>query len=226
MIMTPAMVSRARRLARPVVLVLCLLSGVAGEAGAGALAVSWTDYAVDEDGFLVERRLAAGGVFEQVAVQAANAQAFFDRGVAAGGTYCYRVRSFNALGTSPYSDEGCGTAVATESPVVVTLDRTVYRQSDSMIATVQSLGDFAAAVDVYVIVQVPGGTLSLQLDGRLVPGLVPLVRNIVPPTMAAPFTFPLATAPPGTYTWMAGVTAPGTLTTVAPLSTTTFTVTP
>ena len=224
--MAPFFVSRVKRLARLAVMALVLLPAMASQAAAGALAISWTDYAVDEDGFLVERRLAGGGLFEQVAVQAANAQAYFDRGVAAGGTYCYRVRAFNALGTSPYSDEGCGTAVATESPIVVTLDRATYRQSDSMVATVQSLGGFAAAVDVYVIVQVPGGPLSLQLDGRLVPGLVPLVRNIVPPTMAAPFTFPLATAPPGTYTWMAGVTAPGTLTTVAPLSTTTFTVTP
>ena len=42
----------------------------------------------------------------------------------------------------------------------------------------------------------------------------------------APFAFPLAGAPPGSYTWLAGVTTPGTLTLVAPVASTTFSITP
>lgn len=68
--------------------------------------------------------------------------------------------------------------------------------------------------------------LSLQLDGRLVPGLVPLVRGIILPTIDAPFAFPLAGAPPGDYTWLAAVTSTGTLTMAAPVASTPFTITP
>lgn len=215
-------------IARLIVVAVSLvgLPAFVSTAAAGALALSWTDYAVDEDGFLIERRSAASAAYQQVAVQAANARAYLDQAVAAGGVYCYRVRAFNTAGISPYSDEGCGTAVATASPITVTLDRTTYRQSQSMTVTVHSHGGFAAPVDAYVLVQGTGMTLSLQLDGRLVPGLVPIARNIVPPTLSAPFSFPLASAPPGTYMWVAGVTAPGSLTMVSPVATTTFTVTP
>ena len=70
-----------------------------------------------------------------------------------------------------------------------------------MVATVQAVGGVVTQpIDAYVVVQTGGGLLSLQLDGRLVPGLVPIARNIVLPTVAAPFAFPLAGAPPGTYT--------------------------
>jgi hypothetical protein len=81
-------------------------------------------------------------------------------------------------------------------------------------------------VDVYVVVQAGGAMLSLQLDGRLVPGLVPLARGIVLPTIDAPFAFPLAGAPPGAYTWLAAVTSPGSMTMAAPVASTPFTITP
>jgi hypothetical protein len=87
-------------------------------------------------------------------------------------------------------------------------------------------GVVPGAVDAYVVVQAGAALLSLQLDGRLVPGLVPIARNIALPTVAAPFAFPLAGAPPGSYTWLAGVTTPGTLTLVAPIASTPFTITP
>jgi hypothetical protein len=95
------------------------------------------------------------------------------------------------------------------------------------VATVHAVGGIVPApIDAYVVVQAGGAIFSLQLDGRLVPGLVPLARGVVVPTGSAPFAFPLAGAPPGDYTWIAGVTAPGTLSLMAPLSTTPFTIVP
>lgn len=207
-------------------IVVTLALALARPAAAGALAISWTDYAVDEAGFLVERRQAAGGLFQQIAVQAANAVSYLDNTVPAGGSYCYRVRAFNPAGVSAYTNESCGTAVATSPPITVALNGTSYRQTDTMVATVHASGGFVVPVDAYVVVQTGGAMLSLQLDGRLVPGMVPIARNIIVPTLAAPFSFPLAGAPPGTYTWMAAVTSPGTLTMVAPVASTIFTVTP
>lgn len=209
--------------------VLAVLASVvaAPVAHAAQLAVSWVDNSGDEDGFLVERRTQGAGTFLPVATVGPNAVAFLDSTVAAGTAYCYRVRAFNLAGPSAYSSEGCGTSAAGTLPLSVTLNQTAYRQRDTMIATVQAVGGVVpSAVDAYVVVQTAGGLLSLQLDGRLVPGLVPIVRGIVLPTVAAPFAFPLAGAPPGTYTWMAGVTAPGTLGLLAPIASTTFTITP
>jgi len=201
--------------------VLAVLASVvaAPVAHAAQLAVSWVDNSGDEDGFLVERRTQGAGTFLPVATLGPNAVAFLDSTVAAGTAYCYRVRAFNLAGPSAYSSEGCGTSAAGTLPLSVTLNQTAYRQRDTMIATVQAVGGVVpSAVDAYVVVQTAGGLLSLQLDGRLVPGVLP--------TVAAPFAFPLAGAPPGTYTWMAGVTAPGTLGLLAPIASTTFTITP
>lgn len=210
-----------------VLLLLCVSLAAAPAAQAAQLAVSWVDNSGDEDGFLVERRGQAAGAFQPVATLGPNAVAFLDTGVAAGTAYCYRVRAFNLAGPSAYSSEGCGTSAAGLLPLSVTLNQTAYRQRDTMIATVQAVGGLVpSAVDAYVVVQTAGGLLSLQLDGRLVQGLVPIVRGIVLPTVAAPFAFPLAGAPPGTYTWLAGVTTPGTLGLLAPIASTTFTIAP
>ncbi|HEY7477535.1 MAG TPA: triple tyrosine motif-containing protein, partial [Actinomycetota bacterium] len=77
---------------------------------AARLLLAWTDNSDNELGFQVERRPAAGGPFEQVAV--APDTLYLDSGLAAGTSYCYRVRSFNEAGVSDYSEEACGTANA------------------------------------------------------------------------------------------------------------------
>jgi hypothetical protein len=216
----------------PFALALSLVAAVLGAstpaAGAAQLAMSWTDNASDEDGFLVERRAAAGGAFQQVAALGPNVVGYLDSTVQAGSAYCYRVRAFNLAGMSAFTNEACGTASGTATlPLSVTLNQTSFRTSDTMVATVQAVGGVVpGAVDAYVVVQAGGALLSLQLDGRLVPGLVPIARNIALPTVAAPFAFPLAGAPAGSYTWLAGVTTPGTLTLVAPIASTPFTITP
>jgi hypothetical protein len=211
-------------------LVLLLgLSVVPISANAAQLAMAWSDNAVDEDGFLVERRNAAGGAFAQIISLGPNTVAYLDSGVAAGSTYCYRVRAFNSVGMSAYTNEACGTATATSgSPLSVSLPKSTYSTRETLVATVNAVaGAVPTPVDAYVVVQAPGGgLLSLLLDGRLVPGLVPIASGIVLPSVAAPFGLPLAGAPPGSYTWLAAVTSPGTLTLVSPIVSTPFTIVP
>ena len=102
-------------------------------------------------------------------------------------------------------------------PLSVTLNQPTFTVRDLLVATVHAVsGPVTTPVDAYVVVQVPGGFLSLQMDGRLVPGLVPIARTVVLPTLSVPFSFPLAGAPPGVYAWLAGVTAPNTLSLAAP----------
>lgn len=205
-----------------------LVTGAVPSAHAAQLAMSWVDNASDEDGFTVERRPAAGGAFQVIATLAADASAYLDATAQAGGSYCYRVRAFNLAGPSAYTNEACGTAAGTAPPPLsVSLDRPSYRSGDTMVATVQVVGGIVPqAVDAYIVVQAGGALLSLQANGQLVPGLIPIARNIVLPTISAPFVFPLAGAPAGSYAWLTGLTSPGTLTLVSPITTTPFSITP
>ncbi len=217
-----------RRLLRACPLLLAAALLLPAWAEAAQLALSWTDNASDEEGFLVERRDGAGPAFAQIAFLPPNAVAYLDASVAAGQSYCYRVRAFNGAGPSAYTGEACGTASgAATLPLSVSLNRATFQPSDTLVATVQAVGGLVTVpIDAYVVLQAGGAIYSLQLDGRLVPGLVPLARNVVVPTGSAAFSFPLAGAPPGTYTWIAGVTSAGTLSLLAPLASTPFTITP
>jgi hypothetical protein len=221
-------------LIRPIAQVLAVLvviggmTGLSAQVPAAQLMLSWVDHATDEEGYLVERRASATPTFTQVAYLGPNTAGYLDASVASGGTYCYRVRAFNVAGISAYSSEVCGTAAgAATLPLSVTLNQSTFRASDTLVATVHAVeGIVTAPIDAYVVVQAGGAIFSLQLDGRLVPGLVPLARGVMVPTGSAQFGFPLAGAPPGAYTWIAGVTSPGTLSLMAPLSTTPFTIIP
>lgn len=196
-------------------------------ASAAQLALAWTDNAQNEDGFAVERRLQSSGTFGQIALLGPNAVAYVDNTVTAGTAYCYRVRAYNTLGPSAYTNEACGTATAGGgTPLSVSLPKTTYLSTETLVLSVNAVGGLVnTPVDAYVVVDAGGGGfLSLQLDGRLVPGLVPIARGIVLPTISAPFGLPLAAAPPGSYTWMAAVTTPGTLSLVSPIVSTPFTV--
>src|SRR3990167_6100128 len=67
--------------------------------------VYWTDNSSDEVGFKIERSLTAGSSFAEVG-QAANGEtSFFDTGLTTATRYFYRVRAFNADGSSAASNE-------------------------------------------------------------------------------------------------------------------------
>ncbi len=209
-------------------LLVCGAATVPASAQAAQLALAWSDNSSDEDGFLVERRGATPGSFAQIAAVGPNAVAFFDSSVVAGAGYCYRVRAFNSIGPSAYTNEACGTATAAAaSPLSVGLSKSTYSRSETLIATVNAVGGLVATpIDAYVLLQAGAAVFSLQLDGQLLPGLVPIARNIVLSSVSVPFGFPLAVAPPGAYVWVAAVTSPGSLTLVSPIASTPFTIVP
>lgn len=82
--------------------------------------------------------------------------------------------------------------------------------------------------DAYVVLQLPSGQLMSWTGSRLVPGLVPIARNFVPVNLdqqIASLVVPPGT-PPGTYTWLAALTEPGTMNLLSGISQRSFTVTP
>ena len=72
--------------------------------------LTWTDNSNNEDGFKIERETGTSEAFTQIAAVRANVTSYNDSGLTSGTTYCYRVRAFNASGTSGYTAEACRTA--------------------------------------------------------------------------------------------------------------------
>ncbi len=67
------------------------------------VALSWLDNSFAEEGFLIERSFQTEDNFTQVAVAAADAETFTDV-VPQSGDYFYRIRAYNAMDTSAYSE--------------------------------------------------------------------------------------------------------------------------
>ena len=117
--------SYAHRLAFPILVLLVtaflslpmLIWSLPSEAD--QLTLTWTDNSTNESGFAVERATGQAGTFAQVGTVAAKVTSYTDSTVASATTYCYRVRAFNNAGTSPYSNQACGTAAA-PSPTATT----------------------------------------------------------------------------------------------------------
>ena len=79
--------------------------------------LSWTDNAGDEDGINIERCAGATCTnFAQVASLGPNTTSYQNTGLAASTTYRYRVRAFNAGGSSPYSNIAAATTQAAPAP--------------------------------------------------------------------------------------------------------------
>jgi hypothetical protein len=97
-------------------------------------------------------------------------------------------------------------------------------QTMTLIATL-SPGPTPTPVDVYVVVQLPNlSFLSLQLNGGVVSGIVPIAQGIVPfqiTTTLLQYTFN-GGEPVGNYAWLGGLTAPGTLNVVGNIATAHF----
>ncbi|MBM4146082.1 MAG: hypothetical protein FJ240_07380 [Nitrospira sp.] len=66
--------------------------------------LAWTDNSTGESGFKIERK-ESGGQFEEIASVNANQTGYTDKGLKAGKTYSYRVRAFNTVAYSAYSNE-------------------------------------------------------------------------------------------------------------------------
>jgi len=77
---------------------------------AAQLSLSWSDNATNESGSRIERRLNPVGSYSEIATVGSNVTTYSDTTVTAGLGYCYRVRAYNSVGNSGYSNEACTTA--------------------------------------------------------------------------------------------------------------------
>jgi hypothetical protein len=77
------------------------LSGTA--VSSSKINLSWSDNSYGEDGFKIERRKGASGIFSQIAVTPANTTLYSDTGLDELATYYYRVSAFRGINTSDLS---------------------------------------------------------------------------------------------------------------------------
>jgi hypothetical protein len=81
-------------------------SGLSSRANANRITLSWVDNAENEEGFIIERAKRVKGkyLFTPVGQTASNMVTFTDT-IVEQGAYKYRVKAFNALNSSVYSNE-------------------------------------------------------------------------------------------------------------------------
>ena len=83
--------------------------------------IAWTDRSTVEDGFRIERKTGDAGTWAQIGTVGPNITTFPDPGRTEGTSYFYRVRAFNAIGNSAFSNElGVLTRPATPTGLTAT----------------------------------------------------------------------------------------------------------
>jgi len=87
--------------------------------------LAWADSSNDESGFRIERKVGATGMYAQVSSVGANVKSYADTTLSAGTQYFYRVRAFNAGGTSAYSNEASAKTLPNAPAVPTNLVATV-----------------------------------------------------------------------------------------------------
>jgi FG-GAP-like repeat len=90
---------------------------------AAQLTLTWTDNSSDELGFRIERRFNPAGSYSEITIVDPNVTSYVDTTVAPGQDYCYRIRAYNFVGTSEYSNESCGNPILFTGGVFVASGR-------------------------------------------------------------------------------------------------------
>ena len=81
-------------------------AGLSATATPASVTLRWKDMSSNETGFRIERRDGSSGSYRQIATVKANATSYTDSNtLASATTYAYRVRAYNGVGNSKYSNE-------------------------------------------------------------------------------------------------------------------------
>ena len=82
-----------------------------------AIGLTWRDNATNEAGYFVEQSADAGKTWTQVATVGANSTSYTATGLTPSTPYSFRVRAFNAIGNSAYSNVASATTLSKAAPL-------------------------------------------------------------------------------------------------------------
>jgi transcriptional regulator CtsR len=83
---------------------------IANAISSSQINLSWQDNSSDETGFKIEMKTGSGS-YSQIATVGANVTSYSNSGLSTSITYYYRVRAYNAVGNSDYSNEASATTL-------------------------------------------------------------------------------------------------------------------
>ena len=87
----------------------------------GQIDLAWTDNATNEDGFRIERCQGVGcTTFTEITTVGANVTTYQNTALTLDISYSYRVRAYNAAGTSSYSNTATATTMPPAAPTTLT----------------------------------------------------------------------------------------------------------
>jgi alpha-tubulin suppressor-like RCC1 family protein len=115
------------------------------------IALAWIDNAYNESGFKIERKIGRSGSYVQIAIVSADITSYSDittPSFAPVTTYYYRVRSYNTVGDSSYSNEGWTAISGDWTDVVIGSIHIIGRKSNGTLwAWGSNLGGALGLVD-------------------------------------------------------------------------------
>ncbi len=156
-------------------------TGLTALAAPGQVLLAWIDMSSNERGFLVERSGDAGAHWSQVASLPVNTIHWADSGITAGRTFHYRLKAWNLVGESPYSN----TASATTEATVVGLTALTVKPSGVR-------GGRDAAGTVTVSGPAPVGGMVVALASSHAAASVPATVTVAGGETSARFTISTA----------------------------------
>jgi hypothetical protein len=131
--------------------------------------LAWADNSSDEEGFRIERAPGGTASFVEIIVVNAGVVSYHDHSVVSGTPYSYRVRSYNAAGTSAYSSVANDTtpaAVSTPAAPSALAATSVGTTAITVSWTINSINE-----DGFRIERAPGGTTSFVEIGTIGAGI-------------------------------------------------------
>ena len=127
-----------------------------------SIALTWTDNASDETGYVVQRS-PDGAAWSQVAALGQNAAGFTDTGLSSGQAYYYQVYAYNSVGNSAFSNTSTATTMAPQlkdtTPPVVSITKPQVGVK---------LGSPTQQVSVIATDNVGVKSLQLSIDNKVV----------------------------------------------------------
>ncbi len=181
------------------------LSLVATVAGPSQIALSWFNDYGDVNGFKIERAPDNGGspgTWSEIATVGPSTTGFNDTAVIVDITYWYRVRAYNTLGYSPYSNEA-NAVIASGVPIVLLDD--VFADGTRTVQNLPTESAWWTSSVTHGPLSATVGSMTLGVDSSssliityFTPNIIsPAVQVNVGDTLTATITFIFNGIPPG-----------------------------